>query len=171
MLTSPRRHSSRSSTNISRRRLPGPRGSSQLESDQYLTTASPWAAQWACGSSQLEFDQHLTTANHKSPKRYRIDCLKCRYCRTYYTTSPISRPADLVKLKLLHWERAKGRPRPTHGLLRSHPPYPRVIRAPICLHIRYCRFKTGSPGNQASTHQGSMTVHADQTHPQCCTSL
>ena len=50
LVTSPRRHSGRSSTNISRRRLPGPRSglvSSQLESDQQTS------------------QQHL----HKVPKR------------------------------------------------------------------------------------------------------
>ena len=54
VVTSPRRHSSRS-------RPTSP-------------TASPWAAQWACGSSQLEFDQHLTTASPQGPKAVVVGC-------------------------------------------------------------------------------------------------
>ena len=52
LVTSPRRHSGRSSTNISRRR-------------------SPRAAQWACGSSQLESDQQTSqhSISNKVPKR------------------------------------------------------------------------------------------------------
>ena len=121
-------------------------------------TASPWAAQWACGSSQLEFDQHLTTASPQVTRAVVVGCASPRrHSSRSRPTSPTASPwaaqwacgssqkestnipncypqitravalivlnagtaglkhlpdfstgtADLVKLKLLHWERVK----------------------------------------------------------------
>ena len=126
-------------------------------------TAPSWAAQWACGSSQME-STNIPNCYPQVTRAVALIVLNAGTARLKHLPDFSTSIADLVKLKLLHWERAKGRPRCTRSLLRSHPPHPRVILAPICLHVLYCRLKTRSPGNQASTVSQRETVHSG-AHP------
>ena len=127
------------------------------EFDQHLTTASPRAAQWACRSSQLESDQQssqLLSTSHQSG----FALVELNAGTAGLEHPPISRPVLPI---LLNSSSSTGRP--TRGLLRSHPPYPRVIRAPMRLYVRYCRLKTGSPGKLASTLPQQDTVDSRRT--------
>ena len=88
------------------------------EFDQHLTTASPRAAQWARGSSQKESYQQtsqLPCTSHQSGFAFVV--LNAGTAGLKHLPDFSIGTADLVKLKLLHWEREKRRPRPTRDLL------------------------------------------------------
>ena len=141
---SPRSHRSWSSTNISQLHLLGPRNglvghcswSSTNISQPHLhkvpkryrrwlcvaqccrPTAPYWAAQWARESSQKESDQQtsqLLSTSHQSGFAFVV--LNAGTAGLKHLPVFSIGTADLVKFKLLHWEREKRRPRPTRDLL------------------------------------------------------
>ena len=81
VVTSPRRHSSRSSTNISRRRLPGPRSgfvghhswSPTNNHHNRISTRSQSGRRWLCVAQ-------LLSTSHQSG--IALIVFKCRYCQT-----------------------------------------------------------------------------------------
>ena len=112
-------HRSWSSTNISQPHLHKvpKRYRRWLCVAQYCRPTAPsWAAQWACGSSQKE-STNIPDCYPQGTRAVALIVLNAGTAGLKHLPDFSTGTADLVKLKLLHREREKRRPRPTLGLL------------------------------------------------------